>query len=62
VAVEFIYEDEKSIVGRRWKIYLLAPPIWMEIMGLSKKYFCMLSLILCHFLEQFMAPPFAMIT
>ena len=39
-----------------------APPIGMESIGLVNTYSPMDSLILQHFLEQFMVPPFAIIT
>ena len=38
------------------------PPIWMEIMGLSKKFSLVLSLIIWHFPKQFMVPPSTIIT
>ena len=38
------------------------PPIGMERIGLFNKYFPTVSLILWHFLEQFIVPPFATIT
>jgi hypothetical protein len=40
----------------------LAPPIWIAVMGLSKKYSPTVSLILWHLPKQFMVPPSAINT
>jgi len=70
------FPSEKSLLKRSWKLRASVPndynhwthnttstpPIWMEIIGLSKKYFPILSLILWNFLKQFMAPLYGIIT
>jgi len=72
----FLSSSKENLTKISWKLITIAPndcshwipnttsapTIWVAIAGISNKYSPIVRLILWHFLEQFMAPPSAIVT